>query len=1094
MNKALWSGVTGLQAHQIAMDVEGHNIANVNTIGFKYSRANFSDLLSQTSKIATAPQGDLGGKNPMQVGLGSQVNSVTKIFKQGSVQATDKNTDMAIEGDGFFVVSPDAGKTYKYTRNGDFIRDAAGNFVNSSGYILQGWMNDELSSGEASSGIDSTTPIKNIVIKHNLTTPAKGTSLIELKANLNSGNSVGDKKIAAYALDEHSGWRDTNKDGARSLDEEHNENDLGSDLFYTKKNGEQGFRERGVDMGVVFNEKGEALSLRKGQGAWVSYTDAKTSFTVEKLRPDQPGTLLHIKLNGEEIIKQGVHGAEDVVKAVNEFTKKTGIEASVSNGNQVVLINRNKTGTTEKTKNIKLEVMQDNGTGTLNNIPQVAVGRTSQPIGFRAAAGGGDGAMGENTRIDIQLNGVRIQGVASNLTGVAKLINAQAKITNVTVSITGEGRQLVFTNSKNDILDLRDRSGALGAVLEPPVFHAQNALRGRLNDPIMARKLDVITSYQYTYDDTQTSATNIYDDKVARTFHTTEDLRSAMQTDARLFTNYAGDGDQDSQMQITNPAGGNKILVFKNKNDGVTVSLNEKGQFEIRNPRDDALNKDDDFFTYFAADGTERTLDLTNADAEADFVLNERMFRRLVTKDDGTFNWVRLDDLPRADAVAGGGPAAGVGGEGLGRPVIPEDPVPLPVGVPNREEVLRRTRLITTKPFILSGTTGPNVFRNLTGKDIVIPGDLLTGGVDQRIPYGTTFPRLEFKNDPDTGAFTQFVMPQGIEIDPLRIIEVPGVGPLPPPPAYKIKGGVDKRQINIDPNADDKTLALNVTALSDEVNGISTNTAFAKNLGALQGVLSAGAGARQSQGFFISSHASSLEVFDSLGSKHSIKFEFAKQGYTADGGTEWSLLIQVAEPGEINLSGQGPKNVATGTVRFNSDGSLQGITPTSISFSANNGSTPNQNIELNFGTSDDFNGLTSYDSTSSTSAISQNGYTGGDLNGIRIDESGTIVGSFTNGRSFGLARAALATFTNPEGLESEGGSVFSQTSNSGEPTIGQAATSGRGKIQASNLEMSNVDLSRALTQLIIIQRGFQANSKTITTSDQMLNTLLQLKQ
>lgn len=159
MMRSLWAGVTGLQAHQIAMDVEGNNIANVNTTGFKYSRANFSDLLSQNSKIATAPQGELGGKNPMQIGLGTQISSVTKIFKQGSIQTTDKNTDLAIQGDGFFVISPDGGSTYKYTRNGDFNFDAQGNFTDSNGYIIQGWMRDD-NTGD----IDATTPIENITI------------------------------------------------------------------------------------------------------------------------------------------------------------------------------------------------------------------------------------------------------------------------------------------------------------------------------------------------------------------------------------------------------------------------------------------------------------------------------------------------------------------------------------------------------------------------------------------------------------------------------------------------------------------------------------------------------------------------------------------------------------------------------------------------------------------------------------------------------------------------------------------------------------------------------------------------------------------
>nr|MBL0686724.1 flagellar hook-basal body complex protein [Sulfurospirillum sp.] len=215
MMGSLWAGVSGLQAHQVAMDVEGNNIANVNTVGFKYSRVNFSDMLSQTSKIATGPQGDLGGKNSMQIGLGTQVNSVTKIFKQGTTQSTDKNTDLALEGDGFFVVSPDGGKTYKYTRDGNFGFDGYGNFTDSNGYIVQGWPRDE-----ETGVIDTTSPIESINIRPGLTSPASDTSFVSLKANLNSGDTVANK-TPIYSLDQNSGWIDKNGDGFMTDDELH---------------------------------------------------------------------------------------------------------------------------------------------------------------------------------------------------------------------------------------------------------------------------------------------------------------------------------------------------------------------------------------------------------------------------------------------------------------------------------------------------------------------------------------------------------------------------------------------------------------------------------------------------------------------------------------------------------------------------------------------------------------------------------------------------------------------------------------------------------------------------------------------------------
>ena len=290
------------------------------------------------------------------------------------------------------------------------------------------------------------------------------------------------------------------------------------------------------------------------------------------------------------------------------------------------------------------------------------------------------------------------------------------------------------------------------------------------------------------------------------------------------------------------------------------------------------------------------------------------------------------------------------------------------------------------------------------------------------------------------------------------------------------------------------TTGLTKPAQGTNSAAVNENVRFTNIMKALDGALSPGQALRASGKMMMSSHGSTAEIFDSLGSKHTVSIRWAKTGTTTDGGTEWNMIIQVPEPAKINYTGEGPDNVVTGSVRFNSNGSLASFHPATITFSANNGSQSGQNVSLNFGLGTDFNGLTSFDKDSSTESISQDGYTGGTLNGLKVDETGTIIGSFTNGQSFGLAQVALASFTNNEGLQSEGGNVFSQTANSGEAVIGAAGTGDKGTIAASKLEASNVDLSRALTDLIVIQRGFQANSKTITTSDEMLNTLLQLKQ
>jgi len=119
------------------MDVIGNNIANVNTTGFKSSRTTFADMFSQTLTAASSSNGTVGGTNPKQIGLGSVVASIDLLFTDGSTQSTGKNTDMALSGNGLFVVKQ-GDQTY-YTRNGDFQFDEAGNFVNSEGLYVQGW-------------------------------------------------------------------------------------------------------------------------------------------------------------------------------------------------------------------------------------------------------------------------------------------------------------------------------------------------------------------------------------------------------------------------------------------------------------------------------------------------------------------------------------------------------------------------------------------------------------------------------------------------------------------------------------------------------------------------------------------------------------------------------------------------------------------------------------------------------------------------------------------------------------------------------------------------------------------------------------------
>lgn len=823
--RSLWAGVSGLQAHQYAMDVEGNNIANVNTFGFKYSRADFSTLMSQTSKIATAPDGDLGGKNPMQVGLGAGVNSTTRIHSQGNIQTTDKNTDLAINGDGFFIVSNDGGTTQFFTRAGDFKTDAVGNFVDNNGYTVQGW-NYNQETGQ----IDSSKSVEDIVIPPGMSMPAKESTIVKLTANLDSGNSLGSNASAKrpiYALDSKHGGR---VDTGTTIDE----NDRGHTEFYTTSKSGAQVTEKGVDMGVVFNAQGEGLNLRDGQGIWVSYADAKyqSNITMHQALPTdraqfKPNTnytfwgfkdgdktypaKLDITINGVNIQAEGV-GQETFINAINAKTAETGVVASIVEG-KITFTNDNSTGTTAKSKNLNITI---NPEGTTAGA-QVRTRRENVPSG-----GVIDGLL-------VAQGGTADRAWLGTENGTA----GGALKTNVQVVTAHE-----YIYSKNGVDIGKD-----------PNPNANNQAEANMPNPTGKRF-----------------------------FHTTEDLRELLQRDARYGVDYNGDG------KLENFANGNQPPGIQDVNAGVEVTVEKDGRFKIVNPK-----------------------------------LNEQS----------------------------------------------------------------------------------------------------------------------------------------------------------------------------------KDMTFKVTGYSNETDKIATNDKFTAMFSALDGNFNAGNNEKFSQDMYLSAHTASIEIFDSLGTRHELTVQFTKETKTADGGAEWSIIISVPEPAEINFSGDGaPGNIVVGNLKFGNDGSLQSYTPNVINFTGNNGSRPNQVVKLDFGTTGAFDGLTSYDKDSATTKQETDGYTGGNLkpDALRTDENGYVYGEFTNGKTLALAKVALASFPNNMGLEEMGNNLFKATANSGTPTIGHAGEGGRGGLKSSAIEMSNVDLSRSLTQLIVIQRGYQASSKTITTSDQLLNTLLQLKQ
>ncbi len=263
------------------------------------------------------------------------------------------------------------------------------------------------------------------------------------------------------------------------------------------------------------------------------------------------------------------------------------------------------------------------------------------------------------------------------------------------------------------------------------------------------------------------------------------------------------------------------------------------------------------------------------------------------------------------------------------------------------------------------------------------------------------------------------------------------------------------------------------------------------------------------------------DIFDSFGNSHTMRVDFSR----VDGApNQWQAAVDINPEADadvaqaVSVAGTDSGDNQTFLVNFNNDGTLEsvqnaagGLVDTGqlsvdVSFQVPEAAVEvdpetglpagpqTQTFTLNLGEQGAFvDSMTQYASQSSTKVFEQNGYPMGYLEDYRIDQSGVITGIYSNGTNRALGQVALASFINPGGLEKSGENNYIETINSGIADIAPSGVAGKGKIIAGSLEMSNVDLAEQFTDMIVTQRGFQANSRSITTSDQMLQELLTLK-
>ncbi len=247
-----------------------------------------------------------------------------------------------------------------------------------------------------------------------------------------------------------------------------------------------------------------------------------------------------------------------------------------------------------------------------------------------------------------------------------------------------------------------------------------------------------------------------------------------------------------------------------------------------------------------------------------------------------------------------------------------------------------------------------------------------------------------------------------------------------------------------------------------------------------------------------SNFSTSVTMYDSLGNGHPVSVYYRKSATAATGNTwEWFAVVDATD------SASGTRQIqAQGTLGFTTGGALDtesAITYPTGGFDFSGGATQNQTIAFDFGDSittdggSGFTGVTQFGSASAVLNQTQDGYTSGALTGVSVNREGLINGLFTNGKSRTLGQVTLARFNNPQGLSKAGNNLYAVSADSGQPLTGAANSGGMGRIQSNSLELSNVDLAQQFVKMIEYQRGFQANSRVFTVSDDILQELVNLR-
>lgn len=1096
MNSSLYTGVLGLQNHQIRMDVIGNNIANINTYGFKRGRATFADLMSRTYFAAAAPRNGRGGINPLQVGMGMTTVAVTNIMNQGQIESTGRLTDVAINGAGWFVLNDESGDTV-YTRDGTFGLDRDGTLVNANGWKIQGWTRVE-TTYDHDFTVDTQRPVTDINFQVGEKLGAQATNMVGLKCNLKSDS----RSLIADGLDPKEGY--ATKD------------DTLVDL-YKLDAGEFTPEHLGVREGDWIEVHVNASYDSSYElGTLTTASSTVTTGTVIRSGADL-GTIL-----GSNVVTTAAAQVADIGEYISitegsdiGVYQITGAVAGVSYTLSAAM-------TTTDASGLDFQVLSPS-TQSFSLIPSTDVPvRIHLDPAVAAAAGDlgvyiNDAAMAAAPTYNAT-NLVRFDpdpdndgtyelaaGTWTYDEGTGQIILGDAIQPGATVTVAYREIQtcentMPWQADKYYYLQVTNDTDI--ADLETAVQIALDALdvNGTINAEV---KYDTDDAKFYVYNNAVAGSLDWNDVKV--------DINAA--SGSAIRRGYILQDSTDKTVKGTR-------LSLVNGGLGGNMTNEVVGTIDYQTDSLELDYDEIDSSEQLYAEVLRTRLELSYNTATHDDGIAIGEWTEGFT-DNGNIQMLRLTDQLSVNGTVWSRVSffSGANNEyiitdnnGAAAPAIyfntsDGNGNATSLGPNTNDTIVLEFRPSNVSPILLTEQTSANGPGNYTI-------DSTTGNISLMWSGSSGDPGRAIVVSDGAGVvqgLTGSIRITAAYTTEKRLMEAPT--------ALMDSRWADFVQAfaEISEGGDGKAR----TAFNNTWSTIN-NKATASPSGTIKDQATSTQPTSKVSNRFYSAdtHRTSLTVYDSLGDTHELQYIFTHVGSYYDTTlqerytNQWFWRAELAYDDVFAFDSMDRIDaVATGIARlggnlqFDQNGLLQTTKLSGntgpIMFDASpiglNGNSTHASdtlsIESDFDghTGDPIDGVTEFASESTTLAYQQNGWAMGVLQTFAIDQTGIIEGRYSNNIVKPIGQLALAIFPNEEGLTKEGANTFSISANTGTPTIVPAFVGGAGSILGGSLEMSNVDIAQEFTNMIITERGFQANSRIITTSDEMLTEVINLK-